>query len=130
MAEAVPTEGWSVLLVDDQESFASLVQLWFDRDGRFTIVAVAGDGEEAVDLASALRPDLVVLDDDMPNLTGLEALSTIREVSPASQIIVYSAKANDDRVDLASILGADALVSKLNPVSSLIRTAVDLLDRT
>jgi DNA-binding NarL/FixJ family response regulator len=129
VAEIEPSPGWSVLLVDDNDGFAGLTRLWFERDLRFEVVGVGRDGDEAVDLAAALRPRLVVLDDEMPNVTGLEALSQLREVSPASRIIVYTARTNEDREDLASILGADVLVSKLKPVSSLIRMAVDLLER-
>ena len=87
MAEADLSGRWSVLLVDDHASFSTMVQLWFERDDRFQVVGIAGDGDEAVDLAAALRPHVVILDDEMPNLTGLEALSQIREVSAASQII-------------------------------------------
>ena len=127
MADAAPPIPWSVLVVDDHEGFSALLDVWFGRDGRFKVVGIACDGDEAVDLAAAHRPDLVVLDDDMPSLSGLEAISEIHEVSPASRIVMYSATAAVDRVDLALMLGADGFVSKVSPLDALIRTAVHAL---
>ena len=128
MADAAPPKPWSVVVVDDHDGFSALLDLWFGRDGRFTVVGVACDGDEAIDLAAAHRPDLVVLDDEMPSLSGLEAISEIHEASPASRIVMYSANATVDRVDLALMLGADGFVSKVSPLDALIRTAVRALD--
>lgn len=126
MAEDVAGR-WSVVVVDDNPNFATLTRLWLRRDPRFRVLASGTDGAEGVALAAAFRPDLVILDDDMPIMTGLEAIAQVREASPNSKVILYSASVNVDRADLAAILGADAVVSKLDPISTLIRTAVTVL---
>lgn len=121
---------WTVVVADDNPNFATLTRLWFRREPRFHLLASGTDGAQAVALAEEYRPDLVVLDDDMPVLTGMEAIARVRAVSPNSKIILYSASVNVDRVDLASMLGADAVVSKLDPIASLIRTAIAVLQQS
>jgi CheY-like chemotaxis protein len=61
-----------------------------ERSGHFTVVAEAADGQEAVQLAERERPDLVVLDLKMPNMSGLEALPRILATSPGTKVTFLS----------------------------------------
>lgn len=88
---SVPTEAPStVILVDDAEDLRDLVQMTLERDGRYEVVGVAGEGREGVELAMAHQPDVVLLDISMPLMDGLEALPIIRHVSPSSAVIMFS----------------------------------------
>lgn len=79
-----------VLIADDSPTVrAALVDL-LTRDGRFTVVGEAADGQQAVDLAIALRPDLVTMDVLMPGLDGLGATEAIMSRAPTRVVVVAS----------------------------------------
>jgi DNA-binding NarL/FixJ family response regulator len=86
-----------VLLVDDVVDVRRLVRTSLRFRGGFDVVAEASDGAEAVRLAEALRPDIVVLDLGLPDLAGHEVLSHIRQVSPSSKVVVFSGIESADR---------------------------------
>ena len=85
-----------VLIADDQrlmrEGLATLLALSDDID----IVAQAGDGAEAIELAKAHRPDVVLMDIQMPRVNGVEATQTIRSILPATQIIILTTFDDDE----------------------------------
>ena len=79
-----------VLLVDDVADLRRVVRGVLERDGGFVVVGEAGDGTEAIGLAAELQPDVVLLDLDMPRMSGLEVLPVLRTVAPAAKIVVLS----------------------------------------
>jgi DNA-binding NarL/FixJ family response regulator len=89
-------EAIKVLVADDQrlmrEGLATLLALADDID----IVAQAGDGAEAIELAQAHRPDVILMDIQMPHVNGVEATRTIRSLLPATQIIILTTFDNDE----------------------------------
>lgn len=90
-----------VLLVDDVVDVRRLLRAALRLRGGFEVVGEAGDGAEAVGLAGALRPDVVVLDLGLPDIAGREVLIRIREQSPVSQVVVFSGGASEDRAWIA-----------------------------
>ncbi|HLF99957.1 MAG TPA: response regulator transcription factor, partial [Acidimicrobiia bacterium] len=78
-------------IVDDVEDVRAVLRLQFKLDGRFEVIGEGEDGEEAIELARELRPDLLVLDRNMPLLGGLEAIARVRAVSPDTAIVLYTA---------------------------------------
>lgn len=80
----------TVLLVDDVVEVRRLLRTALRLRGGFDVVGEARDGAEAVELAASLHPDIVVLDLGLPDLTGRDVLTGIREVSPASDVVVFS----------------------------------------
>ncbi|RYD03802.1 hypothetical protein N752_17080 [Desulforamulus aquiferis] len=84
----------TILIADDDRRIVKIVTLCLEQEG-YKVVA-AQDGEEAVRLASAIKPDLVVMDIMMPKLDGLEACQKIKMVVDVP-IVILSAK--DDVVD-------------------------------
>lgn len=82
--------GWSVLLVDDVKDMRGLVRLVLERSGRLHVVGEAANGREAIELAQRLQPDAVVLDLNMPEMDGFEALPLILQASPRSKVIIHS----------------------------------------
>ncbi|HVF14595.1 MAG TPA: diguanylate cyclase, partial [Acidimicrobiales bacterium] len=85
----------------------------------------AGDGEEAVRLAGALHPDLVILDVAMPGMDGLTAIAGIRRESPASRIVVVSAMDAERVKDRALASGAEAFIEKRLLSDSLAQRLMD-----
>lgn len=117
----------TVLLVEDYEAFARLLRRAFASDGRFRVIGSVSDAASAIDMAAAHRPAVVVLDDVLPGMSGLDALPAIREVSPRSLVVMYSATLSTSSADEALELGAVAVVSKLDPIRVLLEVIGDSL---
>ncbi|NQV33359.1 MAG: response regulator transcription factor [Phycisphaeraceae bacterium] len=79
-----------ILLVDDHEVVRFGLCSLLERHEEFAVVGEAEDGLEAVELASELLPDIIIMDVNMPRMNGIEAARSIRKQSPHSKIIVLS----------------------------------------
>ena len=101
-----------VLVVDDSETFRRVAASLVSAAGSLRLVGVATSGEEAIRLLPELKPDLVLLDVQMPGLSGLETAPVIRRARPGTVIVLVSADPESVAVDLPSI-GADAFLSKV-----------------
>lgn len=88
--------GIEVLLVDDSPDVRRLVRTALRFRAGFQIVGEAGDGAEAIALAERLRPDVVVLDLGLPDLTSRDVISGIRARSPRTKVVVFSGRDPDD----------------------------------
>lgn len=111
----------SIILADDQAEIRNALRRALDRDGRFSIVAEAWDGTEALSRVRLLKPDALVLDLAMPNMDGLEALPKIREASPGTIVVILSSMIPFGSVgDQALALGAAAVFDKYVPPKELI----------
>ena len=80
----------TVLLVDDHRAFRLAVRSLLDAEPDYTVVAEAADGEEAVDLALRLRPDLVLMDVRRPGIDGIEATRRILAGEPLTTVVLLS----------------------------------------
>jgi DNA-binding NarL/FixJ family response regulator len=86
-----------VLLVDDAPELRRAVRLALRRHGGFDVVGEAGTGGEAVELATELRPDIVVLDLGLPDLAGHEVLTRLHALAATPKIVVFSGTESTDR---------------------------------
>jgi PAS domain S-box-containing protein len=121
VSPAAVSEGTcTVLLADDSQEIRVLVRMLLELADGFTVVAEAADGHEAISAAETHRPDLVLLDHSMPNLDGLSALPTIREVSPDSTVVMLSGFSAERLSEAALASGAAAYISKANLASDVI----------
>ncbi len=85
-----PTTAVRVLLVDDDEGFRTLVRELLGSVQGAEVVGEAKDGAEAVKLAKTLRPDVILMDFQMPGLDGAAAALEIATVLPATRIVILS----------------------------------------
>jgi DNA-binding NarL/FixJ family response regulator len=83
-----------------------------ELDERLEVVGRARDGREAVDLASALRPDVVLMDLHVPVLNGIEATREVRRAAPGSRVVVVTSSTSADDEHDARRAGASAYVRK------------------
>lgn len=118
----------SVLLVDDAEDLRMLLRLAMKRHTGLTVVGEAADGVEAVQRASELQPDLVMLDLAMPRMDGLEALPLIRAAVPDVRVIVLSGFSHAALADKAIEAGADHYVVKGGSTRALLELVEALLE--
>ena len=109
-----------VLVVDDHEPFRSFVCSTLGKRPELQIVGQASDGQEAVQKAEKLHPDLILLDVGLPTLNGIEAARRIRKLSPDSKILFVSQESCADVVQEALSLGALGYVVKAQAGSELL----------
>ena len=115
-----------VVIADDHEVVRRGVKALFESNHHWIVCGEAGDGQEAVSLVAALRPDLVVLDVSMPVMNGLQAAAKIRQVSPRTKIVVLSMHESPYITQEALQAGADAFLAKSSAGTHLIRTVKEL----
>jgi CheY-like chemotaxis protein/anti-sigma regulatory factor (Ser/Thr protein kinase) len=86
-----------VLLVDDVAEVRRLVRIALRYHGGFEVVGEARAGLEAMELASKLRPDVVLLDLGLPDLAGRDVLSRLRRLVPTAKVVVFTGRDDEDR---------------------------------
>lgn len=101
-----------VLIVDDQEPFRAVARDVVEAAGDFEVVGEAASGEESVDLAGALRPDLVLMDVNLPGMDGMEATRRILANATGTRVLLLSTYEEDEYVDRARECGAAGYVPK------------------
>src|SRR5919198_737530 len=108
-----------ILLVDDHPiTRNALAALLAQHD--FAVVGEASDGEEAVELARRLSPQLVLLDLSMPGLDGLQALPRIREAAPDCEVVVLTASGTEENLLAAIRGGAAGYLLKSEPPARIV----------
>lgn len=101
-----------VLLADDNKLFRDGVARILNADRRFRVVGLASDGEEAVAAAASLKPDLVLLDLNMPKMDGLEAVKRIRGNGSDVPIGILTILETHQEVRPALLAGANGYLPK------------------
>lgn len=95
-----------ILVVDDHTLFRRGLTALLHRNPEFEVVGDAGDAGEAQRRAQELKPDLILLDNHLPGVTGIDALPALREAVPAARVLVLTV--SEDEGDLAGALRAGA----------------------
>jgi DNA-binding NarL/FixJ family response regulator len=101
-----------VLVVDDHAVVRAGLRLLLDAEEDIEVVAEAGDGEEAVRAARLERPDVVLLDVVMPNVTGIEAAPQVLRAAPEAKLLFLSMQDDPSYVREAFAAGASGYVLK------------------
>jgi len=101
-----------VLIADDQTLFRAGLARILARDPRLEVVAQAKNGSEAVEETLSLRPDVVLMDLQMPGLNGVEAVKRLHQDAPAVRVLVLSAYADRSMVTEAIDSGAVGYADK------------------
>jgi DNA-binding response OmpR family regulator len=101
--------GETVLIIEDERKIADIIQAYLEKDGYRVLAAY--DGRQGLDLARRERPNLIVLDLMLPELSGWEVMRALREESPVPVIMVTARDELADRVTGLE-LGADDYVTK------------------
>ena len=100
------------LIVDDQEDMRLLLRVFLGAQADITITGEAADGIEAVDAYIDLRPTVIVLDEMMPRMRGLDVVRTLRDRGDEPRVVLCSAHLDTRMKEEASQLGVDRCVSK------------------
>lgn len=117
----------TLLLADDHQLLRQGLRRAME-DAGFTVVAEAGDGEEAVRLAEALHPELALMDVTMPVLDGIEATRLLRQQSPDTRVVILTMHGEEDMVTRAMQAGAVGYLLKdcsMQQVAETLRLAAE-----
>nr|QKE44363.1 NarL-OGR [Cloning vector pMSx65] len=102
----------TILLIDDHPMLRTGVKQLISMAPDITVVGEASNGEQGIELAESLDPDLILLDLNMPGMNGLETLDKLREKSLSGRIVVFSVSNHEEDVVTALKRGADGYLLK------------------
>jgi two-component system, NarL family, response regulator DesR len=111
-AEALLPKPLRILAVDDQSLFLEALSIVLSLAPDLEIVARAGNGAEGVELALSLRPDVVLMDVEMPRMDGFEATRKITASLPETAVVMVTGSALPADVERARAAGAAGYVTK------------------
>ena len=106
------TEAINILIADDHRMFRDGLRKLLETEPGFHVVGEAGDGEEAVKLVQQLRPNILLLDLNMPRSTGLDALRELARLPTPVRTVILAAAIEKFEIVQAIQLGARAVVLK------------------
>lgn len=101
-----------LLLVDDHSLFRRGLKALLEQDGRFAVAAEAGDVGEALRALERVQPDVILLDNHLPGVRGVDAIPALKDAAPAARVLMLTV--SEDEKDLAAALraGADGYLLK------------------
>ncbi len=101
-----------LLVVDDHKLFRRGLISLLGLDPRFSIVGEAGDAGEAQRSATALQPDVILLDNHLPGVSGIDAIAGLKEVATAARVVMLTVSENEDDLAAGLRAGADGYLLK------------------
>jgi DNA-binding NarL/FixJ family response regulator len=122
-----PSTQISILLAEDHAIVRQGVCALLNADGRFRIVAQARTGREAVEMANALQPDVILMDIAMPVLNGLEATRQILAANPAARVIILSAHSDEEYVERTTAAGVAGFLEKQTSAEILTKAICEVV---
>jgi DNA-binding NarL/FixJ family response regulator len=118
----------TILVVDDHPLLRHGLRDVIGNNSRFKIIGEASDGEEALRQITCLKPQIAILDIDMPRLNGLEAIRSIRELPFLVKVIILTMYKEEDMFNAAMDLGVKTYVLKENAANDIM-VALEKTDR-
>ena len=115
----------TILIVDDREVVRKELKHVFNLTDTVTVVGEAADGWDAIRQVDALKPDIVLMDLEMPGLDGVEAARRIKICKPAPVVVIFTVYDSEACRQKALEAGADAFVVKGTDLHALL----DLFER-
>jgi len=117
----------TVLIVDDHPAVRSAIRAGLERYSGFVICGEAVDGVDAIEKATKLKPDLILLDLSMPGMNGMEAAPALKRLMPHVLIVAFSMYVELLGRPLPSTVGIDAVIDKLAGIAKVVECARNLL---
>ena len=117
-----------VMVVDDHPMMRDGLRDALEESGRFEVVGLAADGEEAVRTAEGLGPEVIVMDVMMPGKDGIDACREIMELLPDTRVLMLTASAEPDAVIEAVAAGATGYLLKYSPPEEFVEAVLDVAE--
>src|ERR1700687_4589932 len=99
-----------ILVADDHEVMRTGLRALIEHEPGWQVCGIATNGQEAVEAAKKLKPDVVILDMTMPELDGLEALREIKRTLPNTEVMIFSAYHSEDVIEQLFDAGAKSYI--------------------
>ena len=115
-----------VLIADDEPLFVEMVEALLADEEQIDVVASAQDGQEAVELARAHDPDVIVMDISMPVIDGIEATRQIHKDNPDARILILTGSSTSADVDRSRTAGVSGFLTKDRIAAHLVETILGL----
>jgi DNA-binding NarL/FixJ family response regulator len=128
-AESPAARPVRVLIADDEPLFVESVEALLQGDDRVKVVGSATNGQDAVDLARALAPDVTLMDISMPVLDGIEAARRIRLDHPTAAILILTGSSISADIDRARQAGVAGFLTKDRLGTQLVSAILEVADR-
>jgi DNA-binding NarL/FixJ family response regulator len=116
-----------ILIADDNDIVRTIIRFFLETKG-FEVCGEAADGIDAIEKASQLKPDLIVLDVAMPRMNGVEAASVLKGMMPDVPIVWFTMYKELVGHSLTAAVGVDAVLSKPDGVGGLVECVQGLLN--
>jgi pilus assembly protein CpaE len=110
-----------VLIVDDVSSVRQQLSLLLWLSGDIAVVGIASDGPQAVRMAEALHPDVILMDLELPRMDGCEAAQRIKALVPECRVIALTIHDSPETREKCALAGMDAFISKSANVEALLQ---------
>jgi DNA-binding NarL/FixJ family response regulator len=117
-----------ILIVDDGPEVRQVIRAVFEARTDYEVCGEASNGAEAIEMALALKPDLLLLDVAMPLLNGVEVASVLNGSMPQMPVVLYTMYNDLLGLSLATAVGARAVISKADGISKLLECLQNLLE--
>ena len=117
-----------VMVVDDHPIMRNGLRDTLEASGRFEVVGLAEDGDEAVRTVEGLQPQVIVMDVIMPNKDGIDACREIMELLPDTRVLMLTASSEMDAVIEAVAAGATGYLQKYSRPEELVEAVVDVAE--
>ena len=117
-----------IVLADDHSILREGLKNVLSSEDGFEVIGEAANGDEAVKICLSLKPDVAILDINMPQLTGLEAAKLIKKKSPEINILILSMYDNENFISEAINLGINGYILKMSDMDELIKAIKAVAD--
>lgn len=117
-----------ILVADDHEVMRTGVRALIEQEPGWQVCGTATNGQEAVDAARKLKPDVVILDMTMPELDGLEALREIKRALPNTEVVIFSAHHSEEVIGQLFEAGAKSYIQKSDASRHLVTAIKSIAD--
>lgn len=125
--EPTGTQLKRILVVDDSDAVRDVIRTFLENTG-FEVCGEASDGLEAIEKATKLKPNLIVLDLSMPGMNGVEAAAALGQLMPEVPVVVLTMYGDLLGEAMAAGLGVKAVVGKADGMHKLVECVQRLLE--
>lgn len=119
-----------VLIIEDQDMARVALSVVLSKNPNIEIADMAVDGQEGVDKALAIKPDLVIMDIGLPTIDGIEATRMIKEENPEIKVLMYTSREDENDIFDAFQAGADGYITKGATVDQTISAVLAVSEGT
>lgn len=114
----------TILIVDDSSTVRSSLRSWIETNADFHVCGEAENGEVAIAKVEELRPDIVILDLQMPVMNGLDAARHISQLAPNTAMVMFTLHPSGELLRAARAVGVKDVVSKTDQLSDSLLIAL------